>query len=579
MKLKFFKRTALPFLLSTMIFSTPVIATENTNLSDLVGIYEQDIITNGFANSNTQNFYGTENDKATIENVYALGENSIIVTLNSYFPDFKISDLSLKGYNNDWINLNPKLNELSYDKYNISVNSEGKTVIIFKISKKINGTRLDSGLSEAPVISEDDKTKAISIADNELTWQLDCGGWDKDYKTHRERSWDGKESKITKGWTNAKGIPLGTIDNDGTYTEMADIAYAYALTNDEKYKVSFEKALDFIDDLQYESGGFAQVYPRRNNYSDYVTFNDDAMSSVLFMLEKIEEKQFPYNTGIISEKNYNKVCEMIESATDYILKAQITCNGKLSAWCAQHDPVTYEPRPARAYEKESISGSESIGVIKFLLTRQDNEKAISAAEAAIKWFDENKLENTAFDNKSTTDYDGDGNTDYFYEKKGKTTWYRFYECATGVGFFSDRDSGIYYDIADISAERREEYAWAGNWPEKIISTYKNYGYYPNQIVVSVSNTASKDINGKTLEKGVTMSPLANLADSFSGIQKGDVNADGILDINDVTLILQKALNYDVYLKIEKYGNNALFQYADLDGDNKITASDATLLLK
>lgn len=568
-----------PFVLSTVIFVTPVAAAENASFEDVAEGYAQQLKQKGYSNSDTKEQYGTKKDNANIESVKNVGENLIMVTLDSYFPDFKVSDLSLKAYNNDWKNLNAKLsNKISYDKYNISVNSEGKTVVIFKINEKINDKRLDSGLSEAPYISDADITKVITRADNELTWQLDNGGWDKDYDLHKERAWDGSESKITHGWTNSKGEPLGTIDNDGTYSEMADIAYAYALTKEEKYKTSFENGLKFIGKLQYASGGLAQVYPRRGNYSDYVTFNDDAMANVLFMLEKIEQKQFPYNTGIVSDENYDKVCKIITGAVDYIIKAQIVCNGEKSAWCAQHDPVTYEPRPARNFEREGISGSESVGVIKFLLTRQDNPKAIEAAEAAIKWFDEIKLENTNFNNKSTTDYDGDGKIDYFYTQEGSNIWYRFYNCETGVGFFSDRDAKIYYDIAEISQERREGYAWAGKWPESLIKTYKQHGYFPDKIVVSVANTASKDINGKTLKAGEVASPIINLANNSEEINIGDVNVDGKVDINDVNAIIQKVLNEENKLAIEEYGSENLLIYADLDGDNEITATDAAILL-
>ena len=36
-----------------------------------------------------------------------------------------------------------------------------------------------------------------------------------------------------------------------------------------------------------------------------------------------------------------------DKGIDCILKSQVCVNGKLTAWCAQHDEKTLEPRPAR----------------------------------------------------------------------------------------------------------------------------------------------------------------------------------------------------------------------------------------
>ncbi len=271
--------------------------------------------------------------------------------------------------------------------------------------------------------------------------------------------------------------------------------------NEQKYKDSFIKGLEFLDLLQYESGGFAQVYPRRGNYSDYVTLNDDAMASVLIMLEQIKNKEYPFNSDILNESQYQKVCKMIDDGIDYLLKSQIISNGKKSAWCAQHDPNNYKPLSGRAYEPVSISGSESIGVIKFLMNQYDNQECVDAAEAAINWLDENKQENLAFDKNTAP---------YFYEKQGSTLWYRFYEIGTDKGIFGDRDGKVYYDIADISEERRTGYAWSGTWPNKIINTFKSHGYYANKILVSIKSSNSTVNNGSLNLTSSTLSPLKNL---------------------------------------------------------------------
>ncbi len=570
----------------SMLFSAMPVMGAEAELSQITGNYSDAVVSEGIAGSSTTDYTGTENDYASIESVKTLDNNCIIITLDSYFPNFNISDLKLQAYNSDWYSLKASLQDrITYSDYNISVNSEGKTVIALTIDQNINNNRLESEYSDESDLTEDEISAALLKADYEITWQLDCGGWDKDYDLHVTREWNGTESKITHGWTASDGTPLGTIDNDATYSEMADIALAYALSGDEKYKESFEKGMEFLKDLQYESGGFAQVYPRRGNYSDYVTLNDDAMYAVLVMLEKIQDRRYPYNTGVVSDEYFAEIDTMLEKATDYLLKAQITCQGELSAWCAQHDPETYEPRPARAYELESISGSESMGAIKYLMNQWDNPEAVAAAEAAIKWFENHKMENTAFDKNATEDLDGDGIIDYFYYSEGSTLWYRFYDTETGVGFFSDRDGGKYYDISEISEERRTGYAWSGTWPAKLINVYNTVGYYADKIVVTVNGTSSADINGKTLLSGSTCSPTEdNLAytlalnSSGESFLYGDADADGEVTASDAATVLQKTLNDSFTMPIEEKTDNFLV-YVDVDANDEINAADAAAILQ
>ena len=49
----------------------------------------------------------------------------------------------------------------------------------------------------------------------------------------------------------------------------------------------------------------------------------------------------------------------------------------------------------------------------------------------------------------------DKSTDYkFRREEGYRLWYRFYELERDIPFFSDRDSQIYYNILQVSEDRR-----------------------------------------------------------------------------------------------------------------------------
>ena len=411
--------------------------------------------------------------------------NTVVVMLDGDYTNADLSKLQLKAYNSDFYGLNYNLDQsLTIVDY-VAELVEGKTKVTFTVAEQVYGIYV-ADHNTVPTYDADKTSAIISRAANAVTWQLDNGGWDKDYSTHISRAWNGTESKITKGWT-ANGKDLGTIDNDGTYSEMRLIAEAYLLTADSTQKqtflASFTKAMTFLQNLQYPTGGFAQVYPRRGQYSDNVTYNDNAMVNVLKLLQDMSLSRYPFGADSIADTATKELATtMVSKGVEYILQSQIVVNGTKTGWCAQHHPSTYAPVKARVYEHVSISGSESVEIIKFLLTQVDNAKAQSAAKAAIAYLDSVKLENTTYDNQTAP---------YIYEKQGETVWYRFYEIGTNKGIFSDMSGEIKYDISEISEERRTGYNWCVDTPKKLLKVYNEVGYYANKVVV----VASAEITG------------------------------------------------------------------------------------
>ena len=60
-----------------------------------------------------------------------------------------------------------------------------------------------------------------------------------------------------------------------------------------------------------------------------------------------------------------------ERGVQCILKCQIVVGGKRTAWCAQHDENDYRPRAGRTFELASLSGAESVGVVRLLMSLDD----------------------------------------------------------------------------------------------------------------------------------------------------------------------------------------------------------------
>ena len=303
---------------------------------------------------------------------------------------------------------------------------------------------------------------------NMTTWQIDNGGFYKAMADKYKNAYSGGEKSE---WRAKGGGDLGTIDNDATIQEMRLLAVRYKETTNANYKstfkTSFNKAVNFLLTMQRSSGGLPQVWPKRGNYSDHITLNDNAMVRAMVTMMDIANSTSPFDSDIIDDATRAKMKTSLDKAIQYLLKAQIVNNGNPTVWCAQHDTVNYAPRPARAYELESKSGSESAGVVWFLMNWPEQTEAIQKAiKGAIAWYKKTRVTGLYFNKKQGR----------FEEREGNVLWYRFYEVNNDNYFFCDRDgaSTKTQDFTKISEERRTGYQWAGDYGTALLSTEKAY---------------------------------------------------------------------------------------------------------
>lgn len=303
---------------------------------------------------------------------------------------------------------------------------------------------------------------------NMTTWQISNGGFYKAMADKYKSAYSGGQKSE---WRAKDGGDLGTIDNNATIQEMRLLAVRYKETTNSSYKAafktSFNKALNFILTMQRSAGGLPQVWPKRGNYSDHVTLNDNAMVRAMVTMMDIANKTSPFDSDIIDDATRSKMKSALDKAIQYLLKSQIVNNGNLTVWCAQHDTANYAPRPARAYELESKSGSESAGVVWFLMNWPEQTEAIQkAVKGAIAWYKKTKVTGLYFNKKAGT----------FDKRDGNVLWYRFYEVNNDNYFFCDRDgaSTKTQDFTKISEERRTGYQWAGDYGSALLSTEAAY---------------------------------------------------------------------------------------------------------
>ncbi|WP_260871115.1 pectate lyase [Paenibacillus xylanexedens] len=311
-----------------------------------------------------------------------------------------------------------------------------------------------------------DLAKDTAYALNIVSWQMPHGGFYKDMKEQYAAPWDGVTAR--SGWKDLNGIELGTFDNDATTSEIRFLADMYEKTGNLAFKNSVRKAVDFILISQYPSGGWPQVYPKRSNYSDAVTYNDNAMVQTMVLLDDIVERRHGFNNDIWTSNDRSKLKKALDKGIEYTLKAQIINDGQPTIWGAQHDPVTYAPVTGRAYELASKSGSESVAITAFLMSRPQTPEIEQAAKGALRWFDTVRENGTKYNRQGPV---------YFEPDAGSVTWYRFYNVDEDVPFYADRDGMKYMNILDISEERRHGYSWAGSYARNLLKLASDQGYY------------------------------------------------------------------------------------------------------
>ena len=302
--------------------------------------------------------------------------------------------------------------------------------------------------------------EARRIADNVLRHQSIEGGWPKNTPLG-----DPPRPDADPGLAN-------TFDNQATTLPLAFLARVATATGDPAYVVAVQHGLDYVLAAQYPNGGWPQYYPLRGGYHDHVTFNDDAMIRVMRLLRHVASGRPPY--AFIDDARRSRAETAVRQGVDLILKTQVRQNGRLTAWCAQYDAQTLAPAWARRFEPPSLSGSESVGVVRFLMEIDHPSPQVTAAiEGALDWFQVSAIHDTRLE-----DYiDPEGRPDKRLAAApgAAPLWARFYDLATNQPIYMGRDSVPHGDLAAIERERRLGYAYVGEWPAALLRSTRPTG--------------------------------------------------------------------------------------------------------
>lgn len=295
------------------------------------------------------------------------------------------------------------------------------------------------------------------VMDVILSFQTPSGGWSKRTDMSKAPRQPGQAFGVEDDY-----IP--TFDNGATSTQLMLLAQAHHATGDKRYADAFNKGLDFILAAQYPNGGWPQTFPLVGGYHDHITYNDALMRDLMMVLHHVAHAKNAFS--FVSTAQQQAAKESLTHALDCVLKTQVTTNGALTIWGAQHHAKTLKPAKARAYEMISLTSSESVWMLEFLMELENpGADIVKSVHAAAAWYEQNKIVGKTWTR---------GDAQLKDDKNAPPLWARFYEIGTNKPVFGDRDDSVYYDLSKVSEERRLGYAWYATSPNQVLKKYAEW---------------------------------------------------------------------------------------------------------
>lgn len=234
-----------------------------------------------------------------------------------------------------------------------------------------------------------------------------------------------------------------TVDNGATTTEIRFLMRLFAATGDSLCLESALRGVRYLLSMQYANGGFPQYFPRRDHYHARITFNDDAMISVLRLLREVSLRRAPY--GPLPLTLSAEAAAAVDRGVACILACQYVQDGVRTVWAQQYDEHTLKPAPARAFELAGLASAESAAIVEFLQSvAPDHPEVLPAIDDALAWFRAHRLP--------------DGR------------WARFYTLEDNRPFFCGRDGIMRFSLEEIEEERQKGYSWYNTRPAKLLRT-------------------------------------------------------------------------------------------------------------
>ena len=313
--------------------------------------------------------------------------------------------------------------------------------------------------------------QARLIGDQILDYQRVTGGWPKNIDMAKPMTHEERQQVLN----DKSRRDDSTTDNDATNMQMTYLARLYQATKSKKYREAFCQGVEYLLSGQYDNGGWPQFWPGMRGYQVHITFNDDAMVNTMEMLRDIYLQKAPFDGKLTDKALRQKAIKAFNKGVECILKCQIVKDGKPTVWCQQHDRVTFEPRPARAFELSSYSSNESARIVAMLMEIPNPSEEIKRAiRGAMQWFDTYKLTGLKVVRKG--EFGSPFRTTELVKDPDATTplWARYYDLEHCEPFVCDRDGVPRRHLWEIGTERRNGYSWYSERSAFIYPLYEKW---------------------------------------------------------------------------------------------------------
>ena len=337
--------------------------------------------------------------------------------------------------------------------------------------------------------------QARQVGDQIVDYQRVTGGWPKNIDMAKPMT-DAERRQVLSDKSRRDD---STTDNGATNMQMMYLARLYQATKSTKYRDAFRRGVEYLLSGQYANGGWPQFWPEMHGYQIHITFNDDAMVNTMEMLRDVYLQKAPFGGKLTDKALRDKAIKAFDKGVDCMLKCQIMKDGQPSVWCQQHDRITFEPRPARAFELSSYCSAESARIVELLMQIPNPSEAVKqAVRGAMQWFDTYKL--TGLRVVRTGEHGSPfRNTQLVKDASAPTPlWARYYDLENCEPFVCDRDGIPRHHLSEIGTERRNGYSW---FSDRVAYLYPLYDKWADKYDAAHKLSLSRNTPGAN-ERGL-----------------------------------------------------------------------------